>query len=149
MKYSLTIFLLLFSLNSHAINKWVDANGKVHYSDEPPPDNAKVVQSVRKTRSEDLPASAPAPRKTIFEQEADLKKQRKAKDEAAQKAAQEQEQAQLKKKNCDTSRSQLANLQNAPRIASYDANGQVSVMDDNARQQAISDAQAAISTYCN
>ncbi len=150
MKRSLPIFLLLFSLSSYAgLHKWVDSSGKVHYSDEAPPDNAKV-ETVHKTiRSDETSASAPPPRKTIFEQEADLKKAQKAKDEAAQKSAKEQEQAQAKQKNCEQARAQVSNLQNAPRIATYDANGERTIMDDNARQQAISDAQASVSAYCN
>jgi hypothetical protein len=149
MKRSLPIFLLLFSLGSHAeLNKWVDANGKVHYSDEPPPENAKV-QTMRLPHSQEAPASAPPARKSIFEQEADVKKEQKAKEEAAQKAAKEQEAAQTKQRNCDQARAQLATLQNSPRITTYDANGERTIMDDNARQQAISDTQTLVGKYCN
>lgn len=149
MKRGLPIFLLLFSLSSYAgLHKWIDSSGKVHYSDEAPPDNAKV-ETMRKTHVDEAPASAPPPGKTIFEREADLKKAQKAKQEAAQKTAKEQEQAQAKQKNCEQARTQLANLQNAPRISTYDASGERTIMDDNARQQAINEAQSAISAYCN
>ncbi len=150
MKRILPIFLVLFSLSSHAgLHKWVDSSGKVHYSDEAPPDNAAKVETLHNTHPDADAASAPAPRKTVFEQEADLKKAQKAKAEASQKTAKEQEQAQAKQRNCEQARAQVANLQNAPRIATYDANGERTVMDDNARQQAISEAQSAASTYCN
>lgn len=43
MKRCLPIFLLLLSVSAHgALNKWVDTEGKVHYSDQPPPPNAKI-----------------------------------------------------------------------------------------------------------
>ena len=43
MKRCLPIFLLLLSVNAHgALNKWVDAEGNIHYSDEPPPPNVKT-----------------------------------------------------------------------------------------------------------
>lgn len=94
-------------------------------------------------------ASAPGAPKTIYEKEAEMKKQRKAKEEAGQKAAQEKEQADTKRRNCEQSRSTLATLQNAPRVTVYDEKGERSVLDDAARQQRISEAQDAVSRYCN
>ncbi len=44
------VLLLLFALFSAnataAINKWVDQSGQVHYSDQPPPANAKKAQTL-------------------------------------------------------------------------------------------------------
>jgi len=40
-------------------------------------------------------------------------------------------------------------LKNAPRIATYDAQGNPSYMDDAARNQQIGQAEAAASRYCN
>ena len=43
MKRYLPICLLLLSFSAYgALTKWVDADGKVHYSDEPPPVNVKT-----------------------------------------------------------------------------------------------------------
>ena len=42
MKRVLTLALLLAALPASAVMyKWVDQDGKVHYSDQPPPDGAK------------------------------------------------------------------------------------------------------------
>ena len=44
--YFMIITLALISFNAHAdLSKWVDADGKVHYSDTPPPD--VTTESVR------------------------------------------------------------------------------------------------------
>lgn len=153
MKYTLAIFLLLISFNTYAeLHKWVDADGKVHYSDEPPPDSAKKTETLNIRSSSDeanSPASAPQAMKSIMEQEADLKKRQKEKLEAAQKEEKKQEEAQTKQKNCNRARNDLATLQNTPRLATYDANGNQVIMDDTARQSRIEDAQQSIKDYCN
>lgn len=155
MKRYLPLFMLLASFNCHAeLTKWVDADGKVHYSDGPPPPDAKVETlhiptSPDAADSSSSAASAPAAPKTIYEQAADLKKAQKAKEAAAQKAAKEEENAKIKQQNCTQSRSQLQTLQNAPLITTYNAKGEQNIMDDSARKKSIDDAQAAISQYCD
>ena len=53
----LLILLMLASTNTFAaISKWVDAQGQVHYSDQPPPPDAKA-KTLRST-SETLRDSA-------------------------------------------------------------------------------------------
>jgi hypothetical protein len=149
MKYPLTIFLLLMSFNSYAdLHKWVDADGKVHYSDEAPPPNVKA-ETLRTSPENDTGASSPVSTKTIYEQEAEINKERKAKEKAAQEAAKLQKEADIKKSNCELSRNRLATLQNAPRIFTIDANGERSYMDDSTRQKNISDATTEVSKYCN
>jgi len=149
MKYCLVVFFVLISFNTYAqLIKWVDANGKVHYSDSPPPDDVKA-ETLHISTSHAASSSAPPAAKTIAEQEAELKKTQKAKLEAAQKEAKAQEQARIKQSNCAQARTQLSTMQDSPRIATYDANGERSIMDDATRQQRIQDAQKAISDYCN
>ncbi len=148
MKYALTIAALLVSLNSYAgLHKWVDSEGKVHYSDEAPP--ADVKSESLRSAPEESAASGPAPAKTIYEQEAEMKKAKKAKEEAAQKAAKQEEEAKAKRQNCEQARTQLQTLQNSPRIAVYNEAGERTIMDDATRQQRIDDAQKAVSQYCN
>ncbi len=156
MKYWIALLLALLSLNSYAgLTKWVDSEGKVHYSDSPPPENVKS-EAVRVAPSPGAPAAAsgssaasrPGAPKTIFEKEAELKKEKKAKEEAEQKAAKKQEDEAQKQRACAQARDQLATLQNAPRIVTYDEKGERSYLDDAARQQRINEAQDAVSKYC-
>ncbi len=155
MKYCMAILLALASFNTYAgLTKWVDSNGVVHYSDSPPPQNVQSqtvrVQSSDQTGSSDAtPASGPAAPKTIFEMESDLKKEQKAKAEADKKAAQKRQEEETKQRNCQQARNQLDTLRNAPRIATYDDQGNRTIMDDSARERSIGDAQAAVSQYCN
>jgi hypothetical protein len=152
MKYCIVILLALASVNSYAgLTKWVDANGVVHYSDGPPPENVQSQQvHIRSTLGDETtPASGPKAAKTIFEREAELNKERKAQKEAEKKAAEKEKQAKIKEQNCAQARSQLDTLKNAPRIATYDAQGNPSYMDDTTRNQQISQAESAVSQFCN
>ncbi len=153
MKYWMALLLALVSFNTYAgLTKWVDSEGRVHYSDTPPPEDVKSetvhVSPSAGAPAAGAPASAPAGPKTIYEMEADLKKERKAKEEAAQKAAKEQQEASQKQQNCAQARDQLSTLQNMPRIVTYDEKGERSFLDDAARQQRLEEAQAAVSKYC-
>jgi len=150
MKYSLAICLFITSMSSHAaLNKWVDADGKVHYSDSAPTD--VKVKTLRSSSAPDATTSASgvsAP-KTLAERDADWKKSQKAKEEVAQKAEQEKEAALIKQKNCESARSNLAGYENSRAIVKYDANGERSFLDDASRNKTIEDARKTVSTYCN
>ncbi len=158
MKYWMALLLALVSFNSYAdLKKWVDSEGRVHYSDNPPPENVKS-ETLHVTPSPAAPAASSAAAgaaasgagapKTIFEKEADMKKEKKAREEAEQKAAKKQDEEAQKQKACAQAREQLATLQNAPRIVTYDEKGERVYLDDAARQQRVSDAEAAVSKYC-
>lgn len=145
----LIFFLVLFSVNAEAdLNKWVDAQGKVHYSDEPPPENVKV-ESVHIPSDHALPTSAPSSAKSLADQEEQLNKEMKAKEKAAAEEKKKQADEQLKQKNCEIARTNLRVLQDSPRIATYDASGNRSYLDDTARNQKIEDARNTVNQYCN
>lgn len=150
MKYSLAIFLLLCGFNTHAaLNKWVDAEGKVHYSDTPPVDT-----KVKKLRSSSAPdpvtsTNDVAAPKSLAEREAEWKKSQQSKAEAEQKAAQKKEQELAQQKNCEAARSNLATLENSPALVTYNAQGERTYLDDTARAQRIEEARQAIKNNCN
>ncbi|MDO8465423.1 MAG: DUF4124 domain-containing protein [Gallionella sp.] len=156
MKKILLILLALTSANVFAdLKKWTDADGKVHYSDQPPPANVKAktlrtspVAGSLMSASGVAAASAPAAPKTIAEAEAEYKKAQKAKKEAAEKAAQEQAQAEEIKTVCAGLRQNLMALESGMRTQILNAKGEPAYMDDNQRQQGIAKARQDISTYC-
>jgi hypothetical protein len=150
MKYCLAISLLLTSISTHAaLNKWVDAQGKVHYSDTAPADAS--VQKLKTFVAPDTGSTVsgvPA-QKTLAEREAEWKKSQKAKEEASDKEAKAQEALQTRQKNCESARSNLATYENSPRLATYNAQGEKNIMDDSTRQQKIEEARKIVSNYCN
>jgi hypothetical protein len=150
MKYCLAICLLFTSISAFsALNKWVDAQGKVHYSDSAPADvTVQKIRTSSNTESVESISGVPA-QKTLAERDAEWKKSQKAKEEANQKEAKELEAIQIKQKNCESARSNLATYENSPRLATYNANGERSILDENARQQKIDEARKTVSSYCN
>lgn len=155
MKKYLPALLILYSFNSYAaLNKWVDANGDVHYSDQPPPANvkAKTLRSGPDTYLSTNPpqsaSSAPAAAKTVAERDLDLKKAQQTKKEAADRAAQEQVQKEANRTNCAAAQQNLRALQEGMRMVEIDANGERSYLNDEQRQQRILKTQQDISTFC-
>jgi len=156
MKKFLLILLMLVSANAIAeLNKWVDADGKVHYSDQPPPANVKA-KTLRVTSDTAAPmsasgvaaASAPAAPKTIAEREAELKKAQQAKKEAADKTAKEQAKMEAEKSACTLAQQNLRALQDGMRMVEIDAKGERSYLDDEQRRQRTEKAQQDVKTYC-
>ena len=158
MQKYLLIILVLASTNSvAAVNKWVDSKDRVHYSDQPPPLDAKssTPAKTKTSDSEDaagkgdaLPASTPAVPKTVAEQEAEWKKVQQAKKEAADKAAKKQVEANIMKSNCASAQQSLRAMQSGVRIAEVDAKGERSFLSDEQRQQRTAQAQQAVNSYC-
>lgn len=151
MKNYLILVLLLFSVDSHAaLNKWVDASGKVHYSDEPPPANAKVETiHVSADTGGTSSASATSATKSIAEQELELKKTKQAREDKEKEAEKLKEAARTKLHNCDLARDNLRVLTDSPRIATYGDNGERSYMDDATRQQRLEEGRKLVDQYCN
>jgi len=156
MKKILLILLTLVSASAFAgLHKWVDANGKVHYSDQPPPANveATTLRSISSakdsaTESGAAASSAPAAPKTIAEREAELKKAQQAKKEATDKADRKQAEAEAIKENCIAARKYLSLLQEGLRMVEIDDKGERFYLNDEQRQQRIARAQQDVSTYC-
>ncbi len=150
MKTAATLLLLSFiSLSALAeLNKWVDENGKVHYSDSPPP-NAKV-ESVRNISGKGQQA-APADysSKSYSQREAELNKARQEKKESSEKSAREAAQQAEKKRNCAAARENLRVLESGTRLVTYDENGEKRFLDDADRAQRLNDARNTVSANCN
>ena len=150
MKHSFVIIALsLLSLNAYAaLNKWVDADGKVHYSDIVPPDvSTQSVRNIAGKGEENAPASYTP--KSLAEREAELKKSTLEKEEAAKKKAQQEAQAVAKKSNCNAARENVQTLEHSPSIFTYNANGERTYLDETARAQRLEEARKAISSDCN
>ena len=150
MKRFIPILLLLISGSAYAeLHKWVDAAGNVHYSDTAPPADARKQQVIQQAPANQGGTSASSPDKSIFEREADLDKALKEKREAEQKEAQKQKAAETRRQNCENSRNALRSLENAPRITTFDASGNQTIMDEAARQKKIEEVRKDVDGFCN
>jgi len=145
----LLILLMLATTNTFAaISKWVDDQGRVHYSDLPPPPGTQQNILREESNTQDSASSSPSDVKTIADREADLKKEKAGKQAEADKAAQKKAAEDARKASCDSARENLRTLQSGVRVMTVNANGEKSYMDDKERQQRIDQANKAISDYC-
>ena len=136
--------LLTLSATSMAgqVYKWVDDKGITHFGANPPQGqsatsiNTTIAQP--KTPSPDAkPAAMPENSGDTDQQAVDAKvKQQVAKDAAE------------RKKYCDSVRTNLAQLQNNPRLRA-EVNGEQVRLSEDDRQARITEAQKAIKDNCN
>jgi hypothetical protein len=114
-----------------ALYKWVDANGRVVYSDQPPVGNFKfeVVGAA-------APPSNPDAVKELAGKEAEFKKRQADRAEDAKKAEKARGDAQKLGAQCAQVRAHLANLKRSDQVVIYRLNekGERVVMDDAARK---------------
>ena len=124
------------------VYKWTDANGVVHFSDAPPPSDAKNVESLRLAGGTTTAAGA-----------ADQPKDAAAVNSAAASAApatasppppNATDDATL----CKQSRANLELLQSKTPVGIAGADGKAQVLDDKAREIQIVNAKQAISRFC-
>jgi hypothetical protein len=148
-RYFTIITLALITFNVHAeLNKWVDADGKVHYSDTPPPEvTTQSVRNIAGKGSTEAPTSYSP--KSLAEREAELKKSKQSKEEDSKKKAEENAQADAKRRNCEAARQNARSIEEGGRIYSYDEKGERKYLDDSARAQRLEEANKAISANCN
>jgi len=136
--------------------KWTDAEGKVHYSDRPPPPNVKQSTTVKPRSPEPAtPTAAPeaegtpaAGPKTLVEQDAEFNRRRveAAEREAAEKKAAKE--AAEKKKNCEAAKAQLARVQSGTRITRYNEKGETVYLSDAEIAQETARAKQVVDSWC-
>ena len=121
--------------------RWVDANGVVHYSDAPPPVEAKAelvhLPGTVKAAGAAVPATD-EPAKADDSEEPGEKKPPGVLASSVQSA----------EKRCADARANLEVLQRNGPVGVDTGSGKPQPLDDNARQRQIGNAQTIIATYC-
>jgi len=157
-KVWLTGLLLALAAPAYAqLYKWVDAEGKVHYSDQPPPATATKEQKLNiRTTPQEPPAAAETEAKaaeakpaaaatTPAEREMEYRKRKVEEEQKQQKAEAEQK---ANQENCVNAQRRARNYQEDGRIFTVDEKGERVYMDDEARIRNLRDAQLEIAKYC-
>lgn len=143
------IALSLAAANAQAgLVKWVDAEGRVHYSDTAPPEasDSQTVRNMSGSGQSEEPATFSS--KTVAEREAEMKRARKEKEDAAEKQAKEEAQIETKKRNCQATRDNVRTLEESGRIVTYNASGERTFMDDETRAKRLEEARQAMKENC-
>lgn len=133
---------LAFSAGAPAqLYKWVDKDGRVTYSDQPPPS----VQSKQINVNTGLPTAAS---RSALERDKELEKGRQAAKEKAKTAEEEGKRAEVERENCRRARANLASLASDGRVAMYDEKGERTILDDAQLAAERAKAQKAVDEYC-
>ena len=121
--------------------KWVDKDGRVTYSDQPPPS----LQSKQLNLGTSQPAapqrSALARDKELEKSRLDAKEKSKAADEAGKKA-------QIDQENCTRAKAYLRTMTDGGRITTYDEKGERILMDDKQIEVERAKAQKDVDEAC-
>ncbi len=139
--------------------KWTDPDGKIHYSDQPPPSTVKDESVIKRAKNAPPPPAAAATGEkgknaapkaaTPTEQEAEFRKRQVANAEKEAAEKKKADEAAEKKTNCDAAKGQLANLQAGGRITRNNAKGEREFMSDQEVAQEIERGKKAAASWCN
>jgi len=121
------------------VYKWVDAQGITHFGAQPP--QGQQVETVNTVTAPTKPAATPAP---VAEDETEADQQsidRKVKRQVAEQEAE-------RKRYCETMRTNLAQLQNNPRVR-VEEKGETRRITEEERQARIAETRDKIAENCN
>jgi hypothetical protein len=148
--------MLVFAAGASAqMYRWVDKDGRVRYSDQPPPPGVKGTTLQRAPVAPSAPAADEAAPKearkgplTPAAQEADFRKRQMEAQKARDKDDQASRDALAKQDNCARARESLASLESGQRISRTGADGERYYIDDAQRAAEIEKARQSVSSWC-
>ncbi|MGD8478050.1 MAG: DUF4124 domain-containing protein [Burkholderiales bacterium] len=150
---SLGILLLASSVANSAgeMYRWVDENGQVHYSDQPPPANARSIKSLNSEGINPPPSAddevdaepSYAQQEKAFEERQAQRAEERA--EAARKKQEEEE----RKKNCELARSNYNTVNSGGRVMRVNAQGEREYLNDEEIDKAAAEARSNVEKWCN
>lgn len=140
--------------------KWVDANGKVQYSDKPPRDNVKTETLREPARAPSAPAAsadkgdtpkaaAKSGPKTAAEQEQAFRKRQAEASKAQEEQTQKETDARDRAENCKRAKAALASLELGGRQTRIDDKGERVFLTDKEIALATSQAKQEAAGACN
>ena len=141
----LAFVLFFFAANSYAdVYKWLDDDGQVHYSQQPPPgQQAEMIKAPPPPAID--PAKAQQEIDTLIEQQ---KAEEQTQQDQNKKSAQEQERENQLEKNCQAAKQNLQAYQDNPGRRLMDDKGNVTRPTEEDRQQKIRESQQKVKEFC-
>lgn len=121
------------------VYKWVDAQGVTHFGAQPP--QGQQVETVNTVVAPGKSVTAPAPASQEKSEPDQQSIDRKVKQQVAEQEAE-------RKRYCDTMRTNLAQLQNNPRVR-VEENGETRRITEEERQARITETRDKIAENCN
>ncbi len=140
----LVLALALAPAATAQLYKWVDKDGKVTYSDQPPP-SAQSKQINVPVGSSAAPAAAP---KSAVAKDKELEKSRQAAADKVKNAEEAAAKAKADADNCVRAKAYLRTVTDGGRIGTYDEKGERVLLDDQQIEAERVKAQKAVDDYC-
>ena len=152
MKSPVQLFIALAILLATAtvaaqVYKWVDKDGKVQYSDTPPPASATKTEA-KKIDTSPAAAATAAPTKSLQDRAKDFDKRKTDVAEKAKKSAADQERADVDAANCADARAGLRELETGRPITRTTDAGAREYLNDEGRQAELAKARKSIAGFC-
>jgi len=131
------------------VYKWVDKDGKVQYSDTPPPPGATKAEA---KKVETVPgggsASSPTPAKSLQDRSQDFDKRKNDAAEQNKKAGEAQKKSAENDENCKSAKSALSDLESGRPIRRTNEKGELAYMSDEERQAEVAKAREVVASSC-
>ena len=143
----LTVLLLSATPVNAELYKWVDEQGKVHYSDQPASDKTKSETTLA-IPNQAPPSTIPESSKSWQEKELEYKKRQASAAENEAKKQKEAQEAKTKRDNCEKAKQNLSQLESIAPAYTYDEKTGRSYMDATQRAAAIEKARKAVTEWC-
>jgi len=121
--------------------KWVDKDGKVHYSDQPPP-----AQQSKQLNLNTGVASPPA--RSAIERDKEIEKGRVEAREKAKVASEKERKSEIDQQNCKAARAYLKTVESGVRVSTMDDKGEQVILDDEQIAAERVKAQKAVDEAC-
>lgn len=148
---------LLLVVPAQAQWKWRDEQGRIQYSDRPPPASVPEKNVLQRPVSQPaLPAAPPAPASApaaasgaaVRDVPLEARKRQAEADEQAQRRAEEEKVARQRRENCERAREYARTLDAGMRIARVNAQGEREILDDTQRAAEQAKARDVIDSEC-
>ena len=137
----LALFLAAAAANAATVYKWQDADGKLHFSDKPPPDGTAETTQIGTARD-------PYTQKRLEQMQAEAEASRVRREEAKSAPETQAREAEVLAAHCRDSRAKLDNLENSRRPQFVNAHGEREFIDEDKRAEWIKAAQDEIDKHC-
>lgn len=147
MRFTLLIAALIASQMAVAQSyKWVDANGRTHYTDQPP--GAGKPATALKTAPPAATAAPPAVQPSLAEQEQAFRKRRQDAEDKSAKTAKEQQAAKERANQCQNARRNLVSLESGARVTRRNEQGEREFLNEEQLETDRSQARRFIQENC-
>lgn len=156
------VALLGLSGVAHGQWKWRDAQGRVQYSDQPPPPGVpakdvlqspisappRIVAPAASAPAAGQAAAAPSKAASTVDPVLEARRKQAQQEAEAKRKAEEAQQAQTKAQNCERARDYMRTLDSGIRVARTNAKGEREIMDDATRAREAENTRQIMQSQC-